>query len=196
MRLKRFVFLVVFISVFSFCPMSLAETIYLRDGRVLKEKIIQRESYYIITEVNGFPRKYYMGQIKRIEEDTPEGAIDMDNIDVEQFENIGMPIGKAKLIVVLIDVSGFRQNMEENLKKVVDGVPEEQKDHYRELFNAEEIIERLIPLYDKYYTEEELWDIIQFYESPAGKKAIEATPKIMKESIGVSLEYFKEKTTP
>ena len=79
---------------------------------------------------------------------------------------------------------------------MLDGVPEERRGLYEELFNVEEIIERLVPLYDKYYTEKELWSIVEFYESPAGKKALEVTPEIMKESIGVSLEYFKEKAAP
>ena len=193
---KKIIFFAVFMLVLSFCPMSLAETIYLRDGRILKEKIIERGSYYIITREGNVSRKYYMGQIDRIEDDTLEDTVDMENIDIDQFEEIGMPIGKAKLIVVLIDVSGVRRNMEKNLEQVMEGVPEEQKDFYKELFNVDEIVERLVPLYDKYYTEKELWDIVQFYESPAGQKALEVTPKIMKETIGVSLEYFKEKATP
>lgn len=194
--MKKLVSFVIVLSGVFVSPMVLAETIYLRDGRVLKEKIIQKESYYIITEEKGVPHKYYMGQISRIEEDTPQDKVDMENIDVEQYTQIGMPVEKAKLIVVLIDVSGVRRNMEQNLDQVVDNIPEEQKDQYRELFNVDEIIERLIPLYDKYYTEKELWDIVKFYESPAGQKALDVTPKIMKESVGVSLEYFKEKMTP
>ena len=196
MKSKKFVFLAVLILIVSFCSISLAETIYLRDGRILKEKIIERGSYYIIIKEGKIPRKYYMGQIDRIEEDTLKDTVDMENIDVDQFEEVGMSVEKAKLIVVLIDVSGVRRNMEQNLEQVMNNVPEEQKDFYRGLFNVDEIIERLIPLYDKHYTEKELWDIVQFYESPAGQKALEVTPKIMKESIGVSLEYFKEKTTP
>ena len=196
MKLKEIILLVVFMLAVSFCSTSLAETIYLKDGRVLKEKIVERGSYYIVTKEGKIPRKYYIGQIDRIEEDTLIDTVDMENIDVDQFEEIGMPIEKAKLIVVLIDVSGVRRNMEKNLEQVMEGVPEEQKDFYKELFNVDEIVERLVPLYDKYYTEKELWDIVQFYESPAGQKALEVTPKIMKETIGVSLEYFKEKATP
>lgn len=177
-----------------FSATCFAETIYLRDGRILKEKIIQKGSYYIVTEVNGFPRKYYMGQIDRIEEDTIIDTADVENIDIDQYEAIGMPADKAKLIVVLMDVSGVRQNMEQNIKKVIEGVPDDQKDYYEKLFDVDEIIEQLIPLYDKHYTEKELYEIIEFYEGPVGQKLLEVTPKIMKESIGVSVEYFKEKS--
>jgi hypothetical protein len=196
MKSKEVIFLSVFMLVVSFCSTCFAETIYLRDGRILKEEIIEIGKFYIVTQVGNFPHKYYLGQIDRIEEDTLEDTVDMENIDVDQFETTGMAIDKAKSIVILIDVSGVRQNMEQNLQQVIDGIPEEQRDVYERLFNVDEIIERLIPLYDKYYTEKELWDIVEFYDSPAGKKALEVTPKIMKESIGVSLEYFKEKMTP
>ena len=65
-----------------------------------------------------------------------------------------------------------------------------------ELLNVDEIIKRLIPVYDKYYSEEDLREIIQFHKSPAGQKVIETTPLIMKESVGVSIKYFKEKMSP
>ena len=36
-------------------------------------------------------------------------------------------------------------------------------------------------LYDKYFTEQEIDEILNFYKTPAGKKVIEETPKITKE---------------
>ncbi|MCK5082201.1 MAG: DUF2059 domain-containing protein, partial [Candidatus Omnitrophica bacterium] len=185
MKSKKFIFLAAFMLVASFCSMSSAETIYLKDGRVLREKIVERKSYYIITKVGRVFNKYYLGQIDRIEEETL-----VDDMDVDRLEAEGVSIDKAKLIVVFINVSGVRRVMEENLKQVLNGVPEEQRGLYAKLFNVDEIIERLVPLYDKYYTEKELWDIVEFYESPAGKKILEVTPEIMKESIGLSLKYF------
>ncbi len=193
MKSKKFIFLSVFLLTISFCLTSLAETIYFRDGRILKEEIVEKGSYYIITKEKGVLNKYYMGQVERIEEEGIEGEIDMGNIDVSQFEAIGLSVDKAKLVVVLIDVSGVRDSMTKSLDKVLEGVPDEEKDVYKKVFNINEIIERLVPLYDKYYTEEELLEIIKFYESPAGKKALEATPQIMQESVGVSLKYFEDK---
>lgn len=191
MKSKKFIFLAAFMLVASFCSMSSAEIIYLKDGRVLREKIVERKSYYIITKVGRVFNRYYLGQIDRIEEETL-----VDDMDVDQLEVEGVSIDKAKLIVVFLDICGVRRNMEQNLKRVLDDVPEEQRGFYKKLFNTDEIIERLVPLYDKYYTEKELWDIIEFYESPSGKKNLEVTPEIMKESIGVSLKYFEEKMAP
>ena len=38
-------------------------------------------------------------------------------------------------------------------------------------------------LYDKYFTEQELKDLVAFYRSPAGKKSIEVGPKLFSESM-------------
>jgi hypothetical protein len=38
-------------------------------------------------------------------------------------------------------------------------------------------------LYDKYFTEQELKDLVGFYRSPAGKKSIEVGPKLFSESM-------------
>ncbi|HQP10768.1 MAG TPA: DUF2059 domain-containing protein, partial [Candidatus Omnitrophota bacterium] len=173
-----------------FCPLGFAETIYFKDGKVVKEKIIERGSYYIVTEKNNIPHKYFEGQIDRIEED----GMDTSGIDFEQFKRLGLSVEKAKLIVQLMNVSGVRSNMQKSIDEVLGRIPEAQRASYAQIFNIEEIIERLIPLYDKHYSESDLQSIIDFYESPAGKKVMEVTPEIMKESVGVLVGYVQEKT--
>jgi hypothetical protein len=48
-------------------------------------------------------------------------------------------------------------------------------------------------LYDKYFTEAELKDLISFYRTPTGKKTIVVTPKMFGESINITLETIKPK---
>ena len=64
------------------------------------------------------------------------------------------------------------------------------------MFVIDEVIDRMIPVYDKYFTDDELIAMIQFYESPAGSRLLETMPMIMKEALRVSTEYLKEKITP
>ena len=192
MKIKMFIFLLAFALSVSFCSGAFAETIYLKNGKVIKAKIVEKGPYYIVVERNNIPRKYFDGEVDRIEEDD----MDTSGIDFAQFEEIGMSIEKAKAIVSMMNVSGVRRNMDQSIEKVIEGVPEEEKAHYKQLFNIEEIIERLIPLYDKYYSYAELQGIIAFYESPAGQKALEATPEIMKESVGILVKYVEEKAKP
>jgi hypothetical protein len=171
------------------CSVCSAEIIYLKDGKVIKAKIIEKGPYYIVIEENKIPRKYFDGQIDRIEED----VMDTSGIDFEKFQRVGMPIEKTKLIVQMINVSGVRGNMQKSITDVLGQVPEKERAAYEKIFDMDEIIERLIPLYDKYYSQTELQGIIAFYESPAGKKTLEVTPEIVKESVSVLLGYVQEK---
>ena len=45
-------------------------------------------------------------------------------------------------------------------------------------------------LYDKYFTEQEIAEILNFYKTPAGKKVIEETPKIAKELFTDLMENY------
>ena len=45
-------------------------------------------------------------------------------------------------------------------------------------------------LYDKYFTEQEIDEILNFYKTPAGKKVIEETPKITKELFTDLMENY------
>jgi Uncharacterized protein conserved in bacteria len=46
------------------------------------------------------------------------------------------------------------------------------------------IMDQMILMYDKYYTEGEINDIITFYKSPTGQKSINTMPLIMKDMMG------------
>ena len=69
---------------------------------------------------------------------------------------------------------------------------------FRELYpkrvNMEQVIEEIYyPLYDKYFTENELKDIVVFYKSSTGKKFIEVTPQLFQESMRKSSELLNPK---
>ena len=48
------------------------------------------------------------------------------------------------------------------------------------------LMDELIPIYEKYFTHEEILEIIAFHESPIGKKSIEVMPQLMAESMQVA----------
>jgi hypothetical protein len=57
-----------------------------------------------------------------------------------------------------------------------------------ERLNFSEIIEAVYPpLYDKYFSDEELRQLVAFYRTPVGRKSIEVTPSLMQEA-GVAVE--------
>ena len=57
-----------------------------------------------------------------------------------------------------------------------------------------ELIEQVIvPLYDKYYTESELKDLIAFYKTPTGQKSIAVQSQLMGEAMSKTMEYLGPK---
>jgi hypothetical protein len=48
-----------------------------------------------------------------------------------------------------------------------------------------------VPLYDKYYTEQELRDLIAFYKTPTGQKSMLVSPQLAGEAATRSSEFLK-----
>ena len=192
MKIKYSVCFLMFL-IFSLTPaLVLAEMIYFRNGTVVNERIVERGAYYISTMKDGQSNKYFLDEIEHIEEDTPEYATDMRNFDFTQYEGISEK--KVRLILTYIDVSGVRRHMQQNIERVIGNAPESSKRELTGLFDVDEIIEQLVPLYDKYYGEEDLIGATEFYKTSAGKKVLEVTPQIVQESVNISLTYLKEKS--
>lgn len=70
-----------------------------------------------------------------------------------------------------------------SFKTTYSSVPEEFWSEFKKEVNADALIDLIIPIYDKYFTEEDLNQLIQFYNSPIGKKVIESQPLILQESM-------------
>lgn len=62
-------------------------------------------------------------------------------------------------------------------------VPKEYWDRVIQMLNEEEFLSLIIPIYDKYYTHEEIRELIAFYKTPVGKKTIEILPALTQESM-------------
>ncbi len=58
--------------------------------------------------------------------------------------------------------------------------------------HPEELVEKVIPIYDKQLSDKEVKDIIKFYESPTGKKLIQVTPAITAESMELGKAWGRE----
>jgi len=186
--------LILFVSIVLLASVVSAETIYLKDGNVVEGEVIQRSSYYVVVkDERGRPKKFFLDQVEKIVEEQEEETAELF-IDASQFEDISEE--KVKLILRFIEVNGTRGNMRENLNLIIEQAPEERRLELENLFDINVLIENFIPIYDKYYQEEELREIIKFYESPAGLKFMEVTPQIMAEALQVSVKYFQEKANP
>lgn len=98
---------------------------------------------------------------------------------------------KKDLILKFIDVFGTRKSMNVNFNQMMKSLPANQVDIFQRTFKVEEIIQELIPLYDKHFTEGDLKALIDFYSTSIGRKLVDTIPVIMNESVDVSAKYFE-----
>jgi len=75
--------------------------------------------------------------------------------------------------------------MIEHYKKNYPDVPTEYWDKASKYVNYNELIEKLIPVYTKHFTEQEIESLITFYRSTTGKEMIDKTPLILQESMEI-----------
>lgn len=64
-------------------------------------------------------------------------------------------------------------------------------DFEQEMLNTslDDLVEMLVPVYQKHLSQEDLNSLIAFYQTPAGKKYAEKTPLIMQESMQVGQQW-------
>ena len=57
---------------------------------------------------------------------------------------------------------------------------------------SQAILDAAVPIYDKYLSDDDIKSLIQFYESPAGRKLAAVTPALMAELQGVGEKQGEE----
>jgi hypothetical protein len=55
--------------------------------------------------------------------------------------------------------------------------------------SLDDLVDMLVPVYSKHLTLDDLQKIIDFYQTPAGKKYAEKTPLIMQESMQIGQQW-------
>jgi uncharacterized protein len=105
---------------------------------------------------------------------------------------------KVKDIKRLLIVSGSANSAKVGIEGMINsmkgssnqnGLPDGFWDEFLKEVNYDELSEIYIPLYDKSYTHQEIIDMINFYESPTGKKMLEKMPSILLESMNLGREW-------
>jgi hypothetical protein len=81
-------------------------------------------------------------------------------------------------------ITTFRQLM----PQVKDEIWQELKKE----ISAEELLLRLVPVYDKHFGAAEMKELIRFYESPIGKKTTQVMPAINQEAMQIGQQWGSE----
>jgi hypothetical protein len=99
---------------------------------------------------------------------------------------------KEQDIMKLLEVSGTREigiqtfaMIIEYFKTTFTTVPDVYWDKIYEKSDLNEFITMMVPLYDKYYTHEDIKGLIAFYESPLGQKMVQVSPEMNAESMAL-----------
>jgi len=101
---------------------------------------------------------------------------------------------KSDDIVKMFKLSGVDKSMNAVItqyRQLLPNVPSAFWDKMEKKFGSE-FISKCVPIYDKYYTHDEIKQLIKFYESPIGKKSIATTPVILQESMAIGAEMGKQ----
>lgn len=197
------------------CSPVFAETIHLKNGKTVSGTIADRSDKSIKITVDGMNMTYFADEIADIDGApmqtataatpavvTPAAApVAAQEEPVVNEASAPAPVepvtagSKRDLILKFIDVFGTRAAMTQNLAAMVKSLPADnpQTAKIKEGIKVDEIIDRLIPIYDKQFSADDLKAFIAFYSSAAGQKLVQGIPEIMRESIDVSGQYFQEK---
>lgn len=105
---------------------------------------------------------------------------------------------KTEKVRKLLEVTGSTSLSKQMIDNIVEMYRQSYSDvqqtfweEFRKEANAEELQSQIIPIYEKYYTEEELTQLIAFYESPLGRKVVQSLPQILQESMKVGEVWGK-----
>ena len=77
------------------------------------------------------------------------------------------------------------------MKFMMPRVAEKYWERYRELINVDELRNRLVIVYDKHFSSEELNEMLKFYDSPLGKKMSDEAVPILRDSMDIAQELAK-----
>ena len=64
-------------------------------------------------------------------------------------------------------------------------VPDEFWLNFAKKVKTEDLLDMLVPIYDRHLTHSEVTSLIEFFQSPVGKRLVSVQPEIMKESMQV-----------
>jgi hypothetical protein len=194
--MKNMHFLLILTVVF-WASFGYAEFVHFKDGKVIEGEIIEQNDRTLKMYVDGALKRFYMKDIDRVaKDDVPDepGATKLPSLltTIDTSEYVDISYEKKKLILLYMEASGMKNHMETNLRGVLKGAPKDKKGQYKSLFDTTKIMGKLIPVYDKYFTEEELRQLVEFYDGPLRKKEIKVAPAIMQETSIKTLQYFTE----
>jgi uncharacterized protein len=112
--------------------------------------------------------------------------------------SVGAEISPEKRVEIekMLRLTGMERLMDQmkgqmitGLKPTAPTLPDAFWERIEKELDMGELIEQILPVYDKYYTLEDLRAVNGFYSSPAGQKILKTLPEVMQESMKIGQEW-------
>lgn len=88
--------------------------------------------------------------------------------------------------------SQFMEQLVVNFKKMDEKVPEKYWDDLAKEVDMNEITQKMIPVYQKYFTQEDVDKAIEFYNTEAGKKLLKHQTTIYQDSVEAGRAWIND----
>lgn len=119
----------------------------------------------------------------------------------ESFTNViltQMERDLPKMLSELPEIMDLKSKEREQAQKTIAESSARVIGRFKELMpqriNFAEVMEQIFyPIYDKFFTDEELKDLVAFYKSPTGQKAIGVMPQLMQDAMQRSSQALNVK---
>lgn len=103
---------------------------------------------------------------------------------MESMVRSELPKMVSTILKTVPALNSDRPEVQKQFSDIVSRMAVKYRDRVIKQIDLSQLIEQIsYPIYDKYFTESELRDIIGFYKSSTGKKAISVLPQIMVDSM-------------
>jgi uncharacterized protein len=103
-----------------------------------------------------------------------------------------------KLLELTGTVKMTHQVMEQmiaSFKMQNSGVSADFWDRFENEMNIQGLVDKMVPIYAKYYSLDDLKAVNAFYQTPAGQRVLAATPQIMHESMAIGQNWGRDVVT-
>jgi len=112
--------------------------------------------------------------------DTPaEPAAPIDPAKEAEIRKLLLTTGTVKMVNMSL------KQMLAAIRGQSSDLPPEFWDKLEKEMDPTKLVDKLIPVYAKYYSLEDLKAVNAFYQTPAGQHLLQAQPQILKESMGI-----------
>ena len=106
---------------------------------------------------------------------------------------------KEVKIVELLETMGSTQAMKTSFEYMINyykqnnpQISSEYWDNSLKHVDYNELVQKLVPVYSKHFTEQEIVDLLNFYNTSTGKKMIDKMPVILQESMEIGRKWGLE----